>query len=210
MTFLANFFSYVFHPLLMVTYACLFILFGIDYSMFYIFTPLKLKLVIIVLVFVFTFLIPLLNLLILYKLNYITSFKIQERRERTLPLLATALCYVSLFYLLFDFAIWPSIKLFILGGALSISITAIINYWWQISAHMIGIGGFLGIIIALCVYMQLPILLPISGVVLASGFVGFSRLHLNAHSAAQVYVGFTIGLTLQFLLFYIAHHINIF
>ena len=72
MSFLANLFSYIFHPLLMVTYMCLIIFFGIENSMFYMFTPLKLKLVIIATVFAFTFLMPVLNLLILLKLNYVS------------------------------------------------------------------------------------------------------------------------------------------
>lgn len=209
MSFLANLFSYIFHPLLMVTYMCLIIFFGIESSMFYMFTPLKLKLVIIATVFAFTFLMPVLNLLILLKLNYVSSVEIKDRKERMFPLIASSLCYFGLFYMLYDFSIWPTIKLFVLGGAISILVAAIVNYWWQISAHMIGIGGLLGVLIALCVYMQLPILVVISLAVLVSGLIGFARLFLNAHSPQQVYVGFFVGFSIQFGLFYLAHQIQI-
>ena len=209
MSFLANFFSIVFHPLLMVTYLCVIILFGIEGSMFYMFTPLKLKLIIIAIVFAFTFLMPVLNLMILLKLNYVSSIKIHNRKERTFPLIASSLCYFGLFYMLYDFTIWPTLKLIVLGGAVSIFIAAIINYWWQVSAHMIGIGGLIGVLIALCVFMQLPILLLISISILVAGFVGFARLFLKAHSPKQVYIGFSVGVIVQLGLFYLAHQIQI-
>ncbi|MFO0322498.1 MAG: hypothetical protein ACK504_08720 [Bacteroidota bacterium] len=208
MNFLANLFSYIFHPLLMVTYLCTVVFFGIENSMFDLFTPLKLKIIILTTVFAFTFLMPVLNLLILLKLNYVSSWNVKDRKQRTFPLLASSICYFGLFYMLYQFPIWPSIKLIVLGGAISIFIAAMVNYYWQISTHMIGVGGFLGVLLAFSLFMQLPILILISIVIFMCGLIGFSRLYLKAHSSSQVYAGFFVGLILQFGLFFIAHQIQ--
>jgi hypothetical protein len=192
----------------MATYGCLIVFFGLTNSIYFIFTPLKLKLILTLTVFAFTFLLPALNVLILYKLNYISSLKIENRTERTIPLLATSLCYFGLFYMLLDFNIWPAIKLFVLGGGICILLAAIVNLWWQISAHMIGIGGVLGILFAMSYYLQMPILPSISLCIIIGGFIGFARLYLKAHTPAQVYSGFVFGFLIQYSLFFIAQSLT--
>ena len=189
---IAKIISYLFHPLLIATYGCLIVFFGLTDTIYFIFTPFKLKLVLTLTVFAFTFLLPVLNLLIMYKLNYVSSLMIENRKERTFPLIMTALCYFGLFYMIYDFNIWPAIKLFILGGGLCILFAAIINLWWQISAHMIGVGGLIGVLLAICYFMQMPILMSICGCLVIAGWIGFSRLKLKAHTPTQVYVGFVL------------------
>lgn len=203
---LATVITYLFHPLLMATYGCLLVFFGLSNTIYAVFTPLKLKLVITTIVFVFTFLLPILNLLILYKLKYVSSLSIEDRNQRTFPLILTSVCYFGLFYMVQDFSIWPAIKLFVLGGGICILFTAIINIWWKISAHMIGIGGMFGVLVALGVFMQLPLLVVISICVLLSGIIGFARLYLESHTHNQVYAGFAFGSITQFLLFLLAQN----
>ena len=204
----ANIISHLFHPLLMATYGCLIVFFGLTDTIYFIFTPFKLKLVLTFTIFSFTFLLPVLNLLILYKLGYVSSLMVEHRRERTFPLLMTSLCYFGLFYMIYDFNIWPAIKLFILGGGLCIFFAAIVTLWWQISAHMIGIGGLIGALFAICYFMQMPILLAICVCLMLAGCIGFARLKLNAHTPAQVYVGFIFGCLVQFSLFFLAQSIT--
>ena len=205
---LANIISHLFHPLLMATYGCLIVFFGLTDTIYFIFTPLRLKLVLTLVIFAFTFLLPVLNLLILVKLKYVSSVMIEDRRERTFPLLMTALCYFGLFYMIYDFNIWPAIKLFILGAGLSIFFASIVTLWWQISAHMIGVGGLIGALLAICYFMQMPILIAICACFIIAGCIGFARLHLKAHTPAQVYAGFIFGCLLQFSLFFLAQSIT--
>ena len=204
----ANIISHLFHPLLMATYGCLIVFFGLTDTIYFIFTPFKLKLVLTFTIFSFTFLLPVLNLLILYKLGYVSSLMVEHRRERTFPLLMTSLCYFGLFYMIYDFNIWPAIKLFILGGGLCIFFAAIVTLWWQISAHMIGIGGLIGALFAICYFMQMPILMAICACLIIAGCIGFARLKLNAHTPAQVYVGCIFGCLVQFSLFFLAQSIT--
>jgi hypothetical protein len=192
----------------MATYGCLIVFFGLTDTIYFIFTPFKLKLVLTFTIFSFTFLLPVLNLLILYKLGYVSSLMIENRKERTFPLLMTSLCYFGLFYMIYDFNIWPAIKLFILGGGLCIFFAAIVTLWWQISAHMIGVGGLIGALLAICYFMQMPMLTAISLCIIIAGGIGFARLKLKAHTPAQVYVGFIFGCIVQFSLFFLAQSIT--
>lgn len=201
---LASIISYLFHPLLMATYGCLLVFFGLKDSIYAIFTPLNTKVIITLIVFSFTCLIPALNLLILYKLKYISSLKLETKEERVFPLMMTGICYLGLFYLMYDFNIWPAIKLFILGAGLCILLTALITIKWQISAHLMGIGGLIGMLISMCYYLQMAILIPISVTIIIAGFIAFARLQLNAHKPSQVYVGFICGALLIISLFTLA------
>lgn len=201
---LSNIVSYLFHPLLMPTYGCLLLFFGLNHSVYYIFTPLKLKIIITLIVFSFTFLLPLFNLLILFRFKYISSLKLENRQERFFPLIITSICYFGLFYLLYDFNIWPAIKLLILGAGICIFFTALITLYWQISAHMIGIGGLIGSVISIGYYLQTDILPELSILILVAGIVGFSRLYLKAHNPPQVYVGFISSCIFQIFLFFTA------
>jgi hypothetical protein len=75
----ANIISHLFHPLLMATYGCLIVFFGLTDTIYFIFTPFKLKLILTFTIFSFTFLLPVLNLLILYKLGYVSSLNYIKR-----------------------------------------------------------------------------------------------------------------------------------
>lgn len=200
----ANIISYLFHPLLMATYGCLLIFFGLTDTIYYLFTPLRVKVIMTLTVFSFTFLLPAINLFILYKLRYISSMKIEHRRERTFPMLMTAICYFGLFYMIYSFNIWPAIKIFVLGGGICITLGALISLSWQISAHSIGVGGLLGALLAISFFLQVPLFIVISGVILLAGIIGYSRLALKAHNPPQVYAGFALGCSVQFLLFFVA------
>ena len=77
MRFFAQFFSYVFHPLLMVTYFCLLIFFGMNESMFYVFTPFKVKVILTIIVFVFILIV----LIFLYNENQNKKKKLAEQMK---------------------------------------------------------------------------------------------------------------------------------
>lgn len=205
---IANIISYLFHPLLMATYGCLIVFFRLTNTIYFVFTPFKLKLVLTITVFAFTFLLPVLNLLILYKLKYVSSFKMENRKERTFPLIMTALCYFGLVYMIYDFPIWPVIKIFIFGAGICILLAAIINLRWQISAHMVGIGGLIGTLLAISFFLRLSIFYPISACILIAGFIGFARLKLDAHNQNQVYAGFILGVIIQFSMFFLAQSLT--
>jgi hypothetical protein len=101
-----------------------------------------------------------------------------------------------------DINIWNSVKLFIVGGALSILISTLINLKYKISAHMVGIGGVLGVLISVSYLIKFDMTLYYIVTIIAAGIIGFARLFLNEHKPAQLYLGFFLGLIVQSGLFF--------
>jgi membrane-associated phospholipid phosphatase len=195
---LAEFISYLFHPLLMSTYGFLILFFTPNYVS--VFTPLALKLAILGITLVFTCILPLVNTVILLKTGRIKSLKMEDPSDRNLPYAGTILYYFGLFYL-FHTATIPSIfKVLVLGAAVAIALTFIINFKWKISAHTTGIGGIIGALLATIYRLNTEFYLMLMVVVLIAGIIGYARLKLNAHTPAQVYTGFLLGFLTEFFI----------
>lgn len=199
---LALLISLLCHPLLMVTYACLLLFYGIGNTVYDFMTPAETKWRISLIVFMFSFVFPVLNIFILFRLRRIPAITLSNPKDRTFPYIMTALFYFGLAYLLFDINIWNSIKLFIAGGGLAILLTALINFRYKISAHMVGIGGLLGFLISVSYLIRFDMTLFYIIVIFAAGLIGFARLQLGEHRPSQVYLGFLMGLVVQLGLFF--------
>lgn len=199
---LALLISVLFHPLLMATYGCLLLFFGIKNTVFDIMTPLEAKWRVSIVVFLFSFMFPVMNIYVMYKLRRIPSLTLSNQGDRTFPYIMTAIFYFGLFYLLKDANIWNSIKLFVIGAGVGILLTAIINLKYKISAHMVGIGGLLGVLISIAYLIRFDMTPFYLIVIIIAGLVGMSRVVLEEHKPSQVYTGFFLGLTVQMGLFF--------
>ncbi len=191
--------SVVFHPLLIPTYTLL-IIFNLN-VFFSMIIPQLAKWQILGMVFLITFLFPLFMMILFQRIGIIKSLYMKTKEERTLPYLMTIIFYYLASYLLKQLQISPIFYYFILGATFLIIITLIINFFWKISIHMIGIGGMLGTLIGLSFLWMIDIPFLIILLILCSGITGFARLKLNAHNPAQVYTGFVIGTSFMLLLF---------
>ncbi len=189
-TVLARTISAVFHPLLMPLYGML-IIFSAPTLLG--FLPFTIKKVLFIIVLINNVLVPL-SLIPYFKYrNIIASWTIEDRKERTIPLIATSFFYSVTVYLIFRFNIPVFIKSFVLISAfLAIAVT-IINFWWKISIHSVGVGALTALVVVLSVKMQTPLSLFLVAVVLSAGIVMTSRLYLNAHTPGEVWSGFLLG-----------------
>lgn len=198
----ALFISVLFHPLLMATYGCLLLFYGIPNTVYDFLTPAETKWQLIRIIFIFSFLFPVLNIFILFRLKRIPTITLSGQKERTFPYLLTGLFYLGLAYLLMDVNIWPSIKLFIFGGGVAILLTALINFRNKISAHMVGIGGLLGVIISASFLIRFDMTPYYILIIILAGLIGTARLVLGEHRPQQIYSGFLLGLLVQLILFF--------
>lgn len=196
---LAKIISFLFHPLLMPTYGFAFIFFSKNYIST--FTPPNLKWIILGVTFLFTFFLPSLNAIILLKMGRIKSLEMETNTERSIPYISTSFYYLSLFYLFQNTPQFPTIfKILILGAAISVLLSFIINFRWKISAHTIGIGGISGAALGIIYRLQMDIHIMLMILLLLSGIVAYARLKLNTHTPAQVYSGFILGFFIELLL----------
>jgi len=192
----------------MATYGCVLLLFGLKDSVYDFLTPYQIKWRITLLVFLMTFILPILNIYLLYKLKRIPSFLLSERGERGFPYFITSLFYFGLVYLLFDVNIWNTIKLFLFGGGVAILLTALINKWYKLSAHMVGLGGLLGVLISVSYLLKLDLTPLYIAVVVISGAVASARMYLGEHGYGELFVGFVLGLMVQSTLFFTLRQIS--
>lgn len=197
----ANIVSVLFHPLLMCSYGSIIFFFFLKGSIYDYMTPLKLKWIISAMIFSFSFILPVINIYILYKLNRISTFTLKEQSERTFPYILTSCFYFGLFYLFLDLNIWPSIKVLIFGGGLSVLLTAIVNLKYKISAHTVGIGGLIGSLMMISLVLKYNAVPEIAVLFLIAGIIATSRLYLEAHSPKQIYSGFLLGMVTQIVVF---------
>lgn len=192
--------SYLFHPLLMPTLA-IYILFSADTYLKFSTTP-EMRNAVYLMIFVSTFLFPVLISIFLYKSKQIKNLLMETTDERILPLLTTLIFYLTAFFLLKKTGISYMIYTSFLAATLTVFLV-FLNYVllkWKISAHMAGIGGVIGAIIAFSIKLSTNMVFTLMICILIAGLLGYARLRLQAHTPAQVYTGFGIGVITQLLL----------
>ena len=191
--------SYLFHPLLLPLFG-LFIIFNIDEMNLWI-PSMEQKLFLYTVTFIATFLMPVMNALLLLRLKIISSLEMQTRQERKIPYLITAIFYFAEAWFLMRTDVPVLIKALMFGATLLVVSVLLINLFWKISAHMVGIGGLIGMMIAISFRLQIDLHFILILLFLIAGLVAFARLKLSAHSSAEVYTGFILGVIVQLILF---------
>jgi len=195
---LSNIISVLFHPIIMPTLGLLVLFNSGTYLQF---VPHEYKRVIFLIVIIITGIMPVLLMPLLRLKKMITSYKINERSERIVPMFFTTVFYAINIWYLHRLQAPVSVELFFIGVFFSVLASWIISYFWKISAHMVGIGGIVGLIIVVIFrfYTQLNFFLICA--IIAAGLIGTARLYLKEHTAAQVYLGFLLGIVAVILPF---------
>jgi hypothetical protein len=197
MKFLPRLFSWLFHPLLMPSFGVLIFL-NLNTYISYTLT-FQFKAVIFSVILLNTFIVPALFAISLKKSGIISNLEMNVRKERTLPFLLTAVFYFISYYLLSQKALPGQLLSLILGAAICIVFAMVLNTFFKISIHMIGIGGLAGGVLGFSLLMGINTYQLLIFIFLISGLVGFSRLALDAHKPLEVYTGFIAGFLIEYL-----------
>ena len=191
--YIAKTFSFLFHPLFMPT-AGILILFNTQTVLSYL--PFEAQKIIFLIVFISTAVLPLTFIPFYFIQKIIKSIFLEERKERLVPFFITAVLYFFAYYLLVRLGAPVTINLFILASACTVFLLFLLSFKWKISAHMTGIGGLTGTLIAFSFRLQINLEYFIMAAILVSGLLGYSRLKLKSHHPFEVYSGWLIGLVL--------------
>ncbi len=194
--------SVLLHPLLMPTYGIIILLnSGTHYS----YIPWQAQKILYTLIFLTTFLIPVSIIPFLMSLKLIGNIQMDERKDRFIPLIISALSYYFGLYLInkLPFHVPLFIKLLVSGSLILILLNLLINIKWKISAHLIGIGGLLAFVFAFSIVFYTRLIDVIILLSVLSGVVAVARLNLQAHNPAQVYSGFLLGFTGMLIMIYL-------
>jgi membrane-associated phospholipid phosphatase len=167
----------------------------------------SLKMGLLLLIFLQTFVLPVFSIYALYRFGLVGDLRMETLADRRIPYLVTVAIYtfVATFFTI-KLHQFPEVALIITGIAFSIAAVAIISLYWKISAHAVGISGMLGALLGIAIkYGNNELFYPILGVVLVGGFLLSARLHLNAHTPAQIMAGSILGLTASFLVIFLGN-----
>ena len=146
-----------------------------------------------------TIILPLISIFWLIQKGRVSSLEMSNHKERSLPLVKTVI-WMSVGYYLLENALFytPILKAELLGAIIIILVAAIISKFWKISLHLLGIGGLVGVFIALQVIHGALLYLLIL-LILLSGILAVARIKQKAHNYAQVYAGFIVGLSVELI-----------
>lgn len=188
MAVVSRFVSYAFHPLFMPLYTMVLCLEFDPYLS--IFLPYKAKITLYGILIINTIVIPLGTLIYLKRKGLIPSYELKQRKARTLPYAMTFLYYLLTYTVLRKTGLPDTIFQLLLVGVFGTLLVLVVNLFWKISAHAIGVGGLVGALCGLAFAHQYvnPVLL--AEIWIIAGLVGSARLYLKAHKPAQVYAGF--------------------
>jgi len=187
---LAKIVSIVFHPLLIPLYGLAILL---SAPTFLKYLPVEAKRVLFTVILIDNVFLPLALLPFLKYRNLISSFNIDDRRERIIPLLITSILYCTTSFIVFRYQIPFFLKSFIFATSVVAIVVSMINFWWKISVHAVGAGALTATVFSLSLKMHTPLTWYLLAVILVSGIILSSRLRLNAHNPSQVWVGFLTG-----------------
>lgn len=200
----ANLISLIFHPLLLATYL---------FSAFILIDPMLAlppgytkvaQWLIVLVVWLTTFAIPALSLGLLKYTGNISSLKLQNRKERLLPFFYITIFYgFTAYYFSRQMLVTDITSGIFILTAIMILAAAIITFFWKISVHSLSMGGLVGILFVITAMMpESRVNYLLFTTILISGLVLSARLKLQAHTPAQVYVGFVLGLFVSFMIIY--------
>lgn len=193
----SKFLSIVLHPVLMPTYALLFIF--QNSSFFSYSTPAPAKLALYLVIVLNTLIFPVLVSFLLIKKGIIKSFEMEEREERMIPFISNLLLLLIAGYLIRTLRLPQVFFQLILGAAAALSLAILINFKWKISIHMIGIGAMAGTFFGLSSFLMVDLRFPIIFCLIVAGFLGTARMSLGAHTSMQIYSGFLCGFLCEYL-----------
>lgn len=148
------------------------------------------------LIFVTTCVVPVLTVIMFRLTKVIKDLHMENRKDRYLPFI-----FISLFYIVVSFMIkgqeWmtPAMNIAFLAITVVVIVTNLITFKWKISAHVAGVAGWLGFVMAFQSTFQSTNTLywPLIAALALTGLVAWSRLYLNAHKPAEILGGALLG-----------------
>ena len=192
--YLAGAVTIIFHPVFLPLYG-LYLLFNIPALL--VFLPGQVRKVIFLMVLVNNVILPLLLLPIFKLRGIITSYDLENRSERIIPLMTASLMYFVTAIMIYRFQLPGMVKAFLFSSACVVLATALLNFRWKVSVHAVGVGAMVAAVLVLSfrMYAGMPGIVAI--VFIVSGLVLSSRLWLRAHTPEQIYTGFLAGFTIM-------------
>ncbi len=150
-------------------------------------------------VFFSTYIIPLISLVILKALGLINSFQVSSIKERKIPIFLMLIIFYTLGKLLINISVFKSLGVLFYGTNLSLIVIYFLFFFKiKTSLHIVSMSSALGFFLIYGTLNSIAILPIASLLILLTGVLASSRLHLKAHKPKEVYLAFFLGLISQY------------
>jgi hypothetical protein len=192
----ASILSIIFHPIFIPVYVMWFLI-NIQPYLFSSFTALEKMLIMIRFIAVYTFF-PLVSVLLLKGLGFMSSIHMRTQRDRIIPYIICMIYYFSLWYVQKKQPDNPSaVNYFTLAIFIASIGGLMFNIYMKISMHAIAAGIMSTFVISLAFSQQINFGLYISIALLTTGLVCTARLILTDHRPKEIYWGLIVGIFSQ-------------
>ncbi|MEG2365597.1 MAG: hypothetical protein RSB29_02460 [Alistipes sp.] len=181
--------SWVLHPFLLPVYVMTVMLTLTVFALY----PTSLKLYLVWVVSLYTILIPLLAVVVLRSMGFISDWRIDERRERILPLLIGLVCYLLCALTMAKIPSAIFLRKFMLAAACCEGLALVVSLRWKISLHLTAMGAVVALLAVMTVAEVGRLMLPLSVAILGAGALASARLELGCHNGLQIAAGFFGG-----------------
>ncbi len=199
--FFASFFSYLFHPLFMIAWVTLYLLFR--NSLVFIGETTFEKMVVFLRVFSTSIFLPVVTVLLLKALGFISSIQLGTQKDRIIPYVACITFFFWSFYVSKRLGDPSELTAFLLSVFIASSASLLINNYMKVSMHAIGVGGLVAFFSLLLFANRLDDVLSLLLVFLIAGITTTSRFIVSDHKPAEITVGFITGLLIQAVTWFI-------
>ncbi len=195
----ADSFSLSFHPMIIPFYTLIFIFILPIFQIQAMGKAMQIS--ILVIAGLSTIVMPIVSMYFLKKKKIISSYKLENKNERFTPYIYTTIYYGITTYMLHRIELLPDIVPLIFAiPTVVIILLIILNFRIKASAHAAGMGSINAIIYVLMHVYSLDLILAFQVSFILTFLVIISRKYLNAHSWAELIIGYIIGGGISLLL----------
>ena len=177
-TKLSNGISWVLHPFVLPVYMIVLLLTATTFALY----PANVKFYLLWVVVLYAVIIPVLALGVLRSLGRISDFRVDDRRERLLPLLVGTGCYVLCAVTISKIPSVVFLRKFMVAAACCEAMCFAVSLRWKISLHLTGMGAAVALLVVMNVAGVGHMLLPLTIALLGAGALASARLYLGCHN----------------------------
>lgn len=197
---LAQALSWALHPFVLPLYLTLLLF---SQTAFAFFTP-RVKYYLAGSILLYGVLLPMLSIVVLRYRGWLPDWKIAERRERIVPLMIGACCYMLCATTIGRIETAVFLRKFMVAAACCEMMCALVTTRWQISLHLTGMGAAVALLTVMNILAVPSMFVPLLWGIAAAGALASARLYLGRHTPLQLVAGFAGGflVTLTTLFFF--------
>lgn len=207
---IAHIISFLFHPLLIISYILILLLLINPYAFGVSQIGEQKSMVYLLGVFATTFLIPLFAIIIMRQLGMIASNPDQQRMDKIGPFLVAGIFYVFQYYNFYRLPDMPLVfKSVFLGVTIALFIAFFLTLFSDISLHTVGMGALVGAILVTMLLFNynsirignwtVHLYFILFAAILLAGLVGSARTIVENPLPNDLYGGYLVGFATQLI-----------